>query len=310
MEKNLRFWDELKSPPNWALKKITGGRLKGMTDISPIWRMQAMTELFGPVGIGWNYQIKEKWLETSSDGQICAFALVILKYKIGDEEWSEWVEGIGGSMLVAQEKEGLHTSDEAFKMAVTDALSVAMKAIGVGADIYQGLNDGKYNKPPQPEKPESQPSKGTAVGSITIVNIESKSGTNKKGNPYTKYTITDSNGVKYGTFDKNIAERAEEVKQKKLPVEIESEDTQYGKDIKGIGVIVTDIEPNGELTPELCHAFAKEYEVQIAEKTTVKSLAKWWNEHEILDDIKRIEAEAYTTIKTAFDTKMSELKAA
>ena len=43
------------------------------------------------------------------------------------------------------EKSGPHVSDEAFKMALTDALSVALKMIGVAADIYLGLFDGsKY----------------------------------------------------------------------------------------------------------------------------------------------------------------------
>jgi hypothetical protein len=52
-------------------------------------------------------------------------------------------------MLVPLEAGGLYANDEAFKMAVTDALSVAMKMLGMGADIYAGLWDGsKYaNKP-------------------------------------------------------------------------------------------------------------------------------------------------------------------
>ena len=57
----------------------------------------------------------------------------------------QMIPGIGGSMFVASEKAGLRTNDECYKMAVTDALSVAMKMLGVGADIYMGRYDGsKY----------------------------------------------------------------------------------------------------------------------------------------------------------------------
>jgi len=50
-------------------------------------------------------------------------------------------------MLVTKESKGLHSSDEGFKMAVTDALSTAMKLLGVGADIYSGMWDGtKYKE--------------------------------------------------------------------------------------------------------------------------------------------------------------------
>ena len=43
--------------------------------------------------------------------------------------------GNGGSMLVENERPG-RTSDECYKMALTDAISVACKALGVGADVY------------------------------------------------------------------------------------------------------------------------------------------------------------------------------
>jgi len=142
---NMRIWDKVKTPPKGALKRINGGRLNGMTDISPQWRLQVITETFGPVGFGWTYQIKDRWIEDGAEGIRCCFAHVAVKYK-EDGEWSEWFEGIGGSMLVAKEKAGLHTSDECYKMAVTDGLSVAFKASGVAAEVYLGnLNhDSKY----------------------------------------------------------------------------------------------------------------------------------------------------------------------
>jgi len=140
---NLNVWNNLSRPPKEALKKISGGRLKGMTDVNPQWRIKAMTEQFGPIGIGWKYRIIEKWKEEYIE-QVACFVRIELFTK-DMEHWSEPIEGLGGSMLVAKEQYGPYFSDEAYKMALTDALSVAMKQLGIAADIYAGLWDGsKY----------------------------------------------------------------------------------------------------------------------------------------------------------------------
>jgi hypothetical protein len=141
---NVEIWSALCRPPVTALRRIEAGRLKGKTDINPQWRMLALTETFGPVGFGWKYEIAKLWTEPGMDGQMFAFALVDLRIRV-DDQWSESIPGIGGSMLLNKEKDYIHHNDEAFKMAVTDALSVAMKSLGVAADIYQGMWDGsKY----------------------------------------------------------------------------------------------------------------------------------------------------------------------
>ena len=44
---NLEIYNKVKSVPEHAQSKIFGGRLKGMTDIKPQWRIQKMTEIFG-----------------------------------------------------------------------------------------------------------------------------------------------------------------------------------------------------------------------------------------------------------------------
>lgn len=142
---NLDLYNKVKQPPKDALKQIGAGRLKGMTDINPQWRYHALTEHLGPCGIGWKYQIVKLWMDNGTEGQVIAWAEIALHIKV-DGAWSEAIPGIGGSTFIAKEKSGLHTSDEAYKMAVTDALSVACKMVGIGADIYAGKWDGsKYN---------------------------------------------------------------------------------------------------------------------------------------------------------------------
>ncbi len=154
---NLQHWKVLARPPQSALKPIKAGRLAGKTDINPQWRYMAMTEHFGPVGIGWKYTVDRTWTEQGADGEVMAFAHVSVYIKDG-EKWSDAIPGVGGSTLIAKEKGGFHNSDEAFKMAITDALSVALKMLGVGADIYMGMFDGaKYSNVEPERKPEQKP---------------------------------------------------------------------------------------------------------------------------------------------------------
>ncbi len=148
--KNLEIWQKSSRPPKEALRQIKAGRLAGKSDINPQWRFRIMTEIFGPCGTGWKYEIVKMWSEPAAENQVFCFAEINLSHRTNPHEaWSAPIPGIGGSMLVAKEKSGLHSSDEGYKMAVTDALSVAMKALGVAADIYMGLWDGsKYAQSP------------------------------------------------------------------------------------------------------------------------------------------------------------------
>ena len=164
-EKVESKWEQVSKPPKHALKQISGGRLKGMTDINPQWRYQVMTEAYGPCGVGWKYSIDKTWTEEYKQ-EVLVYAQVSLYIATTDPltGWSEPIPGIGGSRVVTSEKNGLYVSDEGYKMAVTDALSVAMKMLGVASDIYMGLWDGsKYHdyKGKQTQEPKG---KRTPVG--------------------------------------------------------------------------------------------------------------------------------------------------
>lgn len=148
---NMEFWNKVARPPKGALKKISGGRLSGMTDISPIWRVQVLTEHYGPCGTGWNYTIDKLWTVDGSDGQVFAMAQIFLT--IGD---NTPIPGVGGNFLVIKEKSGLHNSDEGFKMALTDAIGNACKMLGVAADIYKGKWNGQTYIGPEPNISKDQ----------------------------------------------------------------------------------------------------------------------------------------------------------
>jgi hypothetical protein len=162
---NMDIYERVKEVPKDAQKEIQAGRLKGMTDINPMWRIEKLTEVFGPCGIGWYTVITEQWIEEGANGERCAFVKINLFIK-HDGEWSKPIEGVGGSSFIAAQKSGLYTSDECYKMAYTDAISVACKALGFGANIYwKKKNETKYDK--VEEMAEKKIDKVTA---ITLVN--------------------------------------------------------------------------------------------------------------------------------------------
>lgn len=147
--------------PQDAKKPISGGRLNGKTDISPMWRIKRLTEMFGPCGIGWWYVIKDQRLLEGADKEVKAFVDIDLYYRWG-EQVSQPIPGVGGNTFV--EKGGKYTSDECFKMALTDAISVAAKAIGVGGSVYYGGERTKYSADNGPSQPlrDSSPRRGAS----------------------------------------------------------------------------------------------------------------------------------------------------
>ena len=152
----LELYERVRSVPKEAQKNIGGGRLKGMTDINPMWRIKTLTEEFGPCGVGWYYTVDKQWIENSmASDEIAAYCDITLYIKV-DGEWSMGIPGTGGAMFVSKEKNGYYTDDECFKKARTDAISVACKQLGIGADIYWQSDRTKYSP-----KGDGAPPKGS-----------------------------------------------------------------------------------------------------------------------------------------------------
>lgn len=168
---NLEIYNRVCEVPNNAQKKITAGRIKGFTDINPMWRIKKLTEIFGACGIGWYTDNIKHWLEDGADGTKTAHVTLNLYVKENDE-WSKPIFGIGGASYISNEKSRAYTSDECFKMAYTDALSVACKALGFGANVYWAAGRSKYDSQNTPLSPAderqdwSRNAKNTAANNI------------------------------------------------------------------------------------------------------------------------------------------------
>jgi hypothetical protein len=139
----MHIYQASREVPAEAKKAFNNGSFSG-TDINPMWRIKKLTELFGPCGIGWYYEVTSERAELHND---TTMAIVDLNLYIKvDGEWSKPIYGTGGNTLVKTTKQGLKASDEGYKMALTDALSVACKALGIGADVYFEKDTTKYTQ--------------------------------------------------------------------------------------------------------------------------------------------------------------------
>ncbi len=146
----MNNWERLSVVPPKFLKAIGFGNLKGKSDISPQWRIKAMSEVYGECGVGWYHECTEEKFHDCSNGEVLVFSTVSV-YTKTDSGWSMPVVGKGGNKIITKNKNGLIPNDEGSKMAYTDALGTALKCPGVESEIYEGNFDGsKYQQKNSP----------------------------------------------------------------------------------------------------------------------------------------------------------------
>lgn len=138
---NLAIWNALgKTDPAHTKQFSRAGGFKG-TALKPIWVERQLTDLFGPVGIGWGmgeptFQIVVVGEET----------LVYCTVTCWHTSPVHTFVGVGGDKVASKRRDGgVFADDEAFKKAFTDAIMNAFKHVGAGADIHMGqFDDSKY----------------------------------------------------------------------------------------------------------------------------------------------------------------------
>ena len=128
---NKLYWDKLKeTDPDWT-KSINKG-FGNITTIDPMWQIGKMTEVFGPVGKGWSYDINYTYTEQ------LVFAEVKIVWTDKDDVWYKY--GPVSSVQKLWRKTGA-LDDEAPKKAMTDAMTKAFSHLGLCADVFLGMFD-------------------------------------------------------------------------------------------------------------------------------------------------------------------------
>lgn len=154
MSEHLDLWNRLgKTDPKHTKTFKRAGGFSG-TAIKPMWSYKRMTEEFGPCGTGWGLGEPQFQVVPGPEGEMLVYCTASVWYG----ESRHTVYGVGGDKAVGKNKFGLVSDDEAFKKAFTDAVTNALKMIGVGADVHMGLfDDSKYVNTIQREFADEQP---------------------------------------------------------------------------------------------------------------------------------------------------------
>jgi hypothetical protein len=139
---NTKIWDALeKTDPAHTKAFQRSGGFKG-TAVKPIFCDKRMTELFGACGEGWGITKPEFDVVTAGEELLVYCTVGVWHGKLENVVW-----GVGGDKVLSKSKDGHRTSDEAYKMAFTDAVGNAYKRLGMSADVHMGrFDDAKYVK--------------------------------------------------------------------------------------------------------------------------------------------------------------------
>ncbi len=145
IENNLSIWHQVDKTDHASTKdaKVNGMKI---TSINPISVIKKATEVFGPVGRGWGYEIIEEAFQTGAPiivgnakiaDEIMHTLRVRVWYKIDDEKHS--VDHYGHTPYIQKTQYGPKTDFDAPKKSLSDALKKALSMLGFNADVFLGL---------------------------------------------------------------------------------------------------------------------------------------------------------------------------
>lgn len=150
MDNNLKLWDSVKTTDPAYTKAFSSGGYKG-TAIAPQWLFMRATEIFGPIGKGWGYEIIKSEIVSGGPmmgkdangnhidlGPTQIHTAQVTFWYVEKGERLE-VTGIGHTPFVYLTQNGPKTDMEYEKKSVTDAITKAMSYIGFGADVRLGM---------------------------------------------------------------------------------------------------------------------------------------------------------------------------
>lgn len=136
-EQNMVIWNAVEKTDPQYTKKVTFGR--GFTSIDPQYQIMRMTELFGPVGQGWGYEVAHSTLQAGN--ALLAVADVSV-WTIRNDLVKKFGPVRGLDYIVSEKGK---IDEDAPKKAMTDALTKALSHLGLGADVFLGkFDDNRY----------------------------------------------------------------------------------------------------------------------------------------------------------------------
>lgn len=153
---NLNIWDQVKSTDENYIKPIFTSNGGNLSSINHNYQIMRATNLFGPCGLGWGYEIlKEEYVKGAAlfkehpESGNHTLHVVQIKlwykpegYKGGINDLKGEITHFGQTVLSNTDNSGNFEFDEnAPKKSLTDAIGKCLSMLGFSADIYSGQYD-------------------------------------------------------------------------------------------------------------------------------------------------------------------------
>lgn len=162
---NLNIWKRVQRTDSRFTKPLDGVGFVG-TSINSTYMFMRATEIFGPIGEGWGYEIIEEKMidgkplvEPVLDAHHKQVAMRFLRdgdgtllfeqnhsikirfwYIIEGETRGEF-ESYGATPYRYQTKQGIRTDSEVIKKSLTDSIKKALSMLGFSSDVFMGMHD-------------------------------------------------------------------------------------------------------------------------------------------------------------------------
>ncbi|UWS31141.1 exodeoxyribonuclease VIII [Erwinia pyrifoliae] len=161
---NLKIWRSvMRTDPRYT-KDLAGAGFEG-TSINAEYMIMRATEIFGPIGTGWGFEVMEdrmipgaplseaicddnkfvgNRILRDADGTLITelnHSIKIGFWYLTDTGTAERFEAYGATKYLYKTKHGITCDGEAQKKSLTDAIKKALSLLGFSADVWLGLYD-------------------------------------------------------------------------------------------------------------------------------------------------------------------------
>lgn len=138
-DNNLRHWERFDDIDPKYTKAITGKAYKG-TSPNPQYVIKCLTEIFGPVGEGFGWDVVAEDFTPMGDE-----LLHWCRIKFWHTDRTNTFDSYGQTKAIMKTRNGFMSDEDAPKKSLTDAVIKAASHIGVAANIFLGRwDDQKY----------------------------------------------------------------------------------------------------------------------------------------------------------------------
>lgn len=136
---NLDLWDKFADIDPAFTKPITGKAYKG-TSPSPHYVIRCLTEMFGPVGVGFGWEVvREDFTPMGEE------VLHWCRIRFWHTDRANAFDAYGQTKALMKTRNGPMLDEDAPKKSLTDAIVKAASQVGIAANIFLGRwDDSRY----------------------------------------------------------------------------------------------------------------------------------------------------------------------